>query len=189
MILQEKINSRNIQKYIHCHLEADLKIRHWKRHPVAHEVQRSGRQMKVTTKCHPKAQAKALDLQISHFFAFWMLSIVTHSWLRLLQRTFPCEMEKNLLLPLYRCGLSRGGCYAYFLLNSMPKGSCENQPHSRPWFHGHMPAVSWCVRRHTPVPLWDVFPSAGIWLTFSTSLLQEQFISYIKQITLSESLS
>lgn len=103
----------------------------------------------------PKQATKVTACHINH--SCFMDSFYIHTFipsLCLLWGHSPDEAEKNLFLFLYRCDLSqRRCCTVIFLpLNTiMPRSSSKNQPNSKFGFHSHIPAISSCVRPHTPI--------------------------------------
>ena len=106
-------------------------------------------------KCHPKAQAtKSVRPRKKPIFALRMPSSFTPF---IPGSCFTRGTSRVRQRKIYS-GLSQKGCYAYFLLNATPGGSRENQPNSKPRFHGHMPAIKWRVRHRTPILLCVFLP-------------------------------
>lgn len=151
VILQEKINLRNIQKYIHCHLEADLKIRHWKRHPVAHEVHPGANES--DHQMSPKSTSKSIRPPNKPFFCF-MDAFYSHPFLaQASAEDLPMWDEEKPTPPSLQMWPQSGRMLCLLPPEFNAQGFVWKSAHSRPWFRGHMPVVSWCVRHHTPVPL------------------------------------
>lgn len=132
-----------------------------------------GARWKWAPKCHPKAQAtKNLGPPRSYSCLMDSFYIHPHSFLAYASlEDLPMMSQRRTYSSLFTDVASLREDVVrlpYFLLNlAMPRGSCENQPNSKCGFQSYMPAIRWCVRQHTPIPLQNVFLSAGIWLNLS----------------------
>lgn len=107
------------------------------------------------------------------------------------------EAKKNLLLPLYRWDLTQRGCHTiyYFLLNPKFNKVKPNkvQVSIRPIVSLGFMVTCLPLDRVLDITILSYYKMCFTQLVFGLtcpiSSLQEQFISQIKQITLSESLS